>query len=60
MSEPDRKSYAHLQTLEQVCDEHIRKVLKEVGGNKTLAARILDVDRRTLLRRGYARGASTR
>jgi len=36
------------RTLAQVEMEHIRNVLDSVGGNKTAAARILDVDRKTL------------
>ncbi|MEN6436999.1 MAG: sigma-54 dependent transcriptional regulator [Syntrophobacter sp.] len=36
------------RTLSEVEIEHIRNVLDSVGGNKTLAARILNVDRKTL------------
>jgi two-component system, NtrC family, response regulator HydG len=36
------------RTLEQVETEHIRNVLDSVSGNKTQAARILGIDRKTL------------
>jgi ActR/RegA family two-component response regulator len=47
-----REQHPHLRTLEEVRDEHIQRVLTEVGGNKMKAARILGVDRRTLYRHG--------
>ena len=37
-----------MQTVE---DRYIQRVLKGVGGNKTLAAKILGFDRRTLYRK---------
>jgi DNA-binding protein Fis len=43
------------RTLEQVETEYIRNVLDSVSGNKTKAAAILDIDRKTLrekLKRG--------
>lgn len=39
-----------METLER---RHISKVLKMTGGNKSAAARILGLDRRTLLRKGF-------
>ena len=39
-----------LETLER---RHIRRVLQLTAGNKTAAARLLGVDRRTLARRGF-------
>jgi two-component system response regulator HydG len=36
------------RTLAEVEREHIRNVLAHVGGNKTQAARILGIDRKTL------------
>jgi len=36
------------RTLAQVEAEYIRNVLASVGGNKTLAAKILGIDRKTL------------
>ena len=36
------------RTLAEVEREHIQSVLAEVGGNKTQAARILGIDRKTL------------
>jgi DNA-binding NtrC family response regulator len=46
-----------LPTLEQVEREHIERVLLAVAGNKARAARILDIDRKTLHRKlaDYAR-----
>lgn len=41
-----------LETLAQVKRKHIKRVLAHVGGNKTKAAMILGVDRRTLIRLG--------
>jgi two-component system, NtrC family, response regulator HydG len=40
-----------MPTLEEVERRYIRRVLKAVGGNKTHAARVLGLDRRTLYRR---------
>jgi DNA-binding NtrC family response regulator len=42
---------AELMTLETVERRYIRHVLKTTGGNKTLAARILGLDRKTLYRK---------
>jgi DNA-binding NtrC family response regulator len=42
---------AELTTLENVERRYIRHVLKTTGGNKTLAARILGLDRKTLYRK---------
>jgi DNA-binding protein Fis len=38
-------------TLDQQEQRHIAYVLRHVGGNKTQAARLLGVDRRTLYRK---------
>lgn len=43
------------RTLAQVEDEHIRLVLESVGGNKTRAAGILGIDRKTLREKLKAR-----
>jgi two-component system response regulator HydG len=40
-----------LPSLEEVEERHIRRVLTAVGGNKTLAAKVLKLDRRTLYRK---------
>jgi len=56
--EDDNKQYAHLRSLAEVRAEHIERVLTEVKGNKTAAARILGVDRRTLYRHISALKAS--
>lgn len=42
---------AELSTLESVERRYIQHVLKAAGGNKTLAARILGLDRKTLYRK---------
>ena len=39
--------------LDTIAERHIQRVLREVGGNKSAAAKILGVNRRTLLRRGF-------
>ncbi len=44
-----------LQTLDEVKQQHIKYVLEQTGGNKTEAAKILGVDRRTLIRLGFKR-----
>jgi len=46
-----RKKNFPLPTLEEQEKEYIKMVLKEVGGNKTLAAQILGIDRATLWRK---------
>jgi two-component system response regulator HydG len=37
--------------MEEVEERHIRRVLSAVNGNKTLAAKVLKLDRRTLYRK---------
>ncbi len=39
--------------LESLTERHIQHVLRLVGGNKSAAAKILGVNRRTLLRKGF-------
>lgn len=46
----DTSNPAELQTLEAVEQRYIRRVLESVQGNRTEAARILGVDRKTLYR----------
>ena len=51
-----RRTYAHLHyqagvTLDELESRYIRKVLEMVGGNKSKAARLLGMDRRSLYRR---------
>ena len=43
-----------LVPLEEVEHRYIRRVMAATGGNKTLAAQILGVDRRTLYRKNWA------
>ena len=38
-------------TLDQLEKEYIRRILIQVGGNKSKAAEILDLDRKTLYRK---------
>jgi DNA-binding NtrC family response regulator len=40
-----------LPSMEEVEERHIRRVLSAVNGNKTLAAKVLKLDRRTLYRK---------
>lgn len=40
-----------LHSLAKVEEDHIRRVLRAVGGNKTKAAQVLEMDRRTLYRK---------
>ena len=47
----DTTNPAELQTLEAVEQHYIQRVLQSVQGNRTEAARILGVDRKTLYRR---------
>lgn len=44
----EQPSSSTLLTLEEVIYEHITRVLAEVGGNKSLAAKVLGIDRKTL------------
>jgi transcriptional regulator with GAF, ATPase, and Fis domain len=48
--EPEETATLDLETHER---RHIERVLKMTGGNKTAAAQILGVDRRTLQRKGF-------
>ena len=47
MTQPEENG---LVTLEELEKRHLQKVLRETGGNKVKAARILGIDRRTLYR----------
>jgi two-component system, NtrC family, response regulator AtoC len=47
----DSHDPADLLTMEEVEKRYIQRVLDSVGGNKTLAARVLGFDRRTLYRK---------
>jgi ActR/RegA family two-component response regulator len=49
-SRPDPGGPLDLDTLER---RHIERVLEMTAGNKTAAARVLGVTRRTLQRKGY-------
>jgi DNA-binding NtrC family response regulator len=48
---PGQDDHADLAPLEVIERRHIARVLESVGGNKTLAARILGLDRTTLYRK---------
>lgn len=50
-SPPLPRSGKQAKTLKHVEEEYIRLILNEVGGNHSLAARMLGIDRRTLYRR---------
>jgi len=46
---------APLRPLAEIEREHIELVLARMKGNKTKAAKVLGIDRRTLTRHGYKR-----
>jgi transcriptional regulator with PAS, ATPase and Fis domain len=48
---PTSSDPLELPSMQDVEDRHLRRVLAAVGGNKTLAAKILRLDRRTLYRK---------
>ncbi len=56
----DTSNPAELQTLAEVEQRYIRRVLESVQGNRTEAARILGVDRKTLYRHLKQPDASTK
>jgi DNA-binding NtrC family response regulator len=56
---PVAESPLELPSMQTVEDRYIQRVLKGVKGNKTLAAKILGFDRRTLYRKLAAADAST-
>lgn len=39
-----------IPTIDQVVTKHVKTVLDRVDGNKSMAARLLNIDRRTLYR----------
>ena len=47
---PQEGPFADLPTLDEVERRYLRHVLEAVGGNRTRAAEVLGVDRRTLYR----------
>ena len=53
MSEPAPNSTPEALDLDAAERRHIARVLKMAGGNKSRAAKILGVDRRTLQRKGF-------
>ena len=56
---PVAEDPVELPSMQTVEDRYIQRVLKAVGGNKTLAAKILGFDRRTLYRKLARQGASS-
>jgi two-component system response regulator HydG len=50
---------AELVPMEEIEKRYIRHVLDTVGGNKTLAARVLGLDRKTLYRKLKNDGIAT-
>jgi transcriptional regulator with GAF, ATPase, and Fis domain len=42
-----------MMALEQVAERHIHRIIRLVGGNKSAAAKLLGVNRRTLHRKGF-------
>jgi transcriptional regulator of acetoin/glycerol metabolism len=44
---------AGMMGLDQVAERHIARVLRLVSGNKSAAAKLLGVNRRTLHRKGF-------
>jgi DNA-binding NtrC family response regulator len=48
---PEGVDEEHIQTLEVLERRYVERVLRAAGGNKTQAARLLGVDRRTLYRK---------
>jgi Nif-specific regulatory protein len=53
LSEPAQTSSPEALDLDSAERRHIARVLKVAGGNKSRAAKILGVDRRTLQRKGF-------
>jgi transcriptional regulator with GAF, ATPase, and Fis domain len=53
MGRPDEVRGPEPLDLQAVENRHIARVLRMTGGNKSKAARLLGVDRRTLQRKGY-------
>ncbi len=54
-----RKKEGKIPSLEEQEEAYIKWVLKEVGGNKTLAAQVLDIDRVSLWRKLKKYGVET-
>ena len=50
---------SELVTLDEVERRYIKRVMQTAGGNKSLAAQILGLDRKTLYRKLENRSAST-
>jgi two-component system response regulator AtoC len=53
---PKVADVSEMVTLEEVARRYIHRVLEAVGGSRTLAARILGVDRKTLYRKLHSGG----
>jgi DNA-binding NtrC family response regulator len=49
-SRREAQDKSQLPTLEEMEKQYLMRVLREVGGNKVKAARVLGIDRRTLYR----------
>jgi two-component system response regulator AtoC len=55
----EAKNHLRVESLREIEEQHIRRILASVGGNKAQAARILGMDRKTLQRKvqAFAGGA---
>jgi transcriptional regulator of acetoin/glycerol metabolism len=51
MTEAFEPTAAQLLTLEEIDRRHIMYVVEMCGGNRTNAAQVLDIDRKTLYRK---------
>ena len=50
----------HHKTLDEIAREHVVRVLEVCGGNQSIAAKVLGVDRKTVHRRLLGWGLLTR
>jgi DNA-binding NtrC family response regulator len=54
----ESKNHFRVESLREIEEQHIRRILASVGGNKAQAARILGLDRKTLQRKIVAFAAN--
>jgi transcriptional regulator of acetoin/glycerol metabolism len=60
MSQPQPQTEEDVLSLDEIRRRHVTKVLEACGGNRTNAAQVLNIDRKTLYRKLLRWGLASR